>query len=382
MVGGGGLKNTSSFGYFFRTVLLPELRKFERIRRMRTPTIIGIYLALVAAAVYFIFGIVGIEATRSFLHDLFHPTEHHAIILIMVLIFIGTDLKSSVLEGNPSVILLLIAAIEDMHSWIHKTLFNAHSQPREFSSSVVGPTVQFALPGLKHAASHYISQSELYDSQICNYYFGNYGGRDLFTGRFDDFDMRFSWVKAEGAIRKKNNLEGTALFHGWFFVVAFQRNFQGETMVYRDVAEKNMGWLGRSLQGMIVPKGMELIHLEDAEFERHFKVLSNDQLKARYILSPSFMRKTAALQNRIRGPVSLSFRFNHMYMAFPGLVEYFDKTLPTHPFTDPAYTRHLFQIVKGVQTLTEDVMNNYIMWVEPGQPDNAAAGRLQPSGSW
>lgn len=255
-------------------------------------------------------------------------------------------------------------------------LLSASRWEREFSNRIVRKTVNFAWPELKHSPRQFVRQGEFNDSQVCTgYYFNNYRGRDLFAGFFSNFAFEFSWIKAEGGSPEKRAREVDAIFHGWFFVVSFPKNLQGETMVYRDVAEKSLGWLGRTLQGITVPVGMELIHLEDAEFERHFKVLSNDQLQARYILTPSFMRKTVELQKRMGTPMMLSFRYNCMYAAFPGVVDYFD-TFRAIPFTDPAYTRHLFHAVAGMRALAEDMASNYIMW------ENDALSGLNVSGQF
>jgi Protein of unknown function (DUF3137). len=254
-----------------------------------------------------------------------------------------------------------------------EALFHAFRQKTEFSLNIVKKTVDFALPGMTQRTGHFVQQGDFYDSRICGYYFANYGGRDLFKGEFANFTMRFSWITAAEPSTKSHNLEGQSFFDGWFFVVDFPRNFQGETLVYRDVAEQSMGWFGRSLQEKMVPRGIELIHLEDADFERYFKVLSDDQLKARYILTPALMRKAVELQNRVYESMYLSFRHNSMYVAFPGIIEYFD-SLFCAPFNDPCFTRHLYFAVRGVYELAEHLSSNYIMW-EDGVEDAPGSGK-------
>ena len=69
----------------------------------------------------------------------------------------------------------------------------------------------------------------------------------------------------------------------------FNKNFNGHTVVLPDTAEKILGKFGQSLQSMS-SRG-ELVKLEDPEFEKEFCVYGDDQVEARYILSPALMKR-------------------------------------------------------------------------------------------
>ena len=66
------------------------------------------------------------------------------------------------------------------------------------------------------------------------------------------------------------------------------------TLLYPDTAEKMFGKFGQSLQslnGKMAHGGRDVVKLEDPEFEKEFVVYAHDQVEARYVLSPSLMRR-------------------------------------------------------------------------------------------
>lgn len=333
-----------SFKSFFRSELLPPLRRLEAVRRLRLP-----FLVLCAAVVVFLVVgnvVLGASADR-----------------LRLLPYIGGLLA-----------LLVGAAIAYRYYFLSRLAAKyGVEKPASlvdvdfgrkvvFSREVVGKTALFAMPGLHHAPDGSIRQGDFMDSKLTNNYFTRYAGNDLFRMRRGQAFIAFSWLKVEYAAKDEERRGGhRLLFKGWFFKALFPERFQGETMVHHDIAEAKMGWFGRSIQGLAVPPDLELIHLEDAEFEHYFTVHSSRQLDARYILTPGFMRTAAAVRKRVRHPMALSFRFDCMYAAFPAVGEYFTR-MPTRPFTDPAFTRHFYYAVRGFGELVDDINRNHRLW--------------------
>ncbi|MDF1575544.1 MAG: DUF3137 domain-containing protein [Bacteroidales bacterium] len=111
----------------------------------------------------------------------------------------------------------------------------------------------------------------------------------------------------------KQKKQYTTIFKGLFFVADFNKHFYGHTLVLPDTAEKMLGKLGHSLQAFS-SRG-ELIKLEDPEFEKEFCVYSNDQVEARYILSPSLMQRIVEFKRKWNTKVYLSFGDSKVYIA-------------------------------------------------------------------
>ncbi|MBX9766423.1 MAG: DUF3137 domain-containing protein [Bdellovibrionales bacterium] len=129
----------------------------------------------------------------------------------------------------------------------------------------------------------------------------------------------------------KRNSQGKAqitwepLFKGLILVLEFNKRFQGKTIVETDALEKSYGVLGRSAQRLIQMGGkMDLVELENPQFEKRFKVRSTDPIEARYILTPKFMELLLSLDGLIGMGAQASFFEGKMVLAFPRGKPFFD----------------------------------------------------------
>ena len=67
-----------------------------------------------------------------------------------------------------------------------------------------------------------------------------------------------------------------------------------------------------------------MVELENDELNKSFVVYSNDQIEARYILTPALMERIGVLNQRCSNTISLSFINANMYIAFPLAKNYFE----------------------------------------------------------
>jgi hypothetical protein len=74
-------------------------------------------------------------------------------------------------------------------------------------------------------------------------------------------------------------------------------------------------------------KNNEIITLENPAFNEEFSTYSNDQIGARYILTPVLMEKILELNNKSEGSISLSFIDSKMFIAFPSKKDHFEAPL-------------------------------------------------------
>lgn len=356
-------RKAASFSAFFHTRLKPALERFERVRRWRFPVLagIGLAIAMVGGLIFYAFlpalgalwfvvaGGIFICMPGLAMSQLMRSVSHPA-----------SNFKIANEMLNFIVPLWLVdMAASIMRSFDH-LLFDNRRRRNDFSFEIVRPTVDFAAPNLISHPHEYIGQGDFIESGLFGYAITRYGGRDYFHGRRDQYKISFSWLFAENRIgREKDKRE--EVFKGWFFVADFPRVFDGDTLVLPDRAEAAMGWFGRSLQSMATPRDMRLIQLEDPDFEQRFKVLSTDDIGARSILSPHIMHTASALHRSLAGGLVLSFSSNRMYAAVPAVMEYFG-LFPARPFTHPAFTRHLYQAVKGVNALAGEIAKHQFVW--------------------
>lgn len=94
----------------------------------------------------------------------------------------------------------------------------------------------------------------------------------------------------------------TTVFRGMLLVYSFSKPFNGQTVVVPDAT-----WLGNLLGG--TGRSGERVTLEDPRFEKQFEVYSNDQVEARYLLTPHFMERLTELAGHFGNPRGLSVAF-------------------------------------------------------------------------
>jgi len=136
---------------------------------------------------------------------------------------------------------------------------------------------------------------------------------DRITGRHEGVGFELCEAKLEDRRRsndKDKSYEYVTIFDGLLFIFDFPKSFSGETLVTPDAT-----WLGNMLVGSM--KRGERVTLEDATFEDKFEVYSDDQVEARYLLTPRFMERLVALGEALDldRPVSLAFSGDNLLIA-------------------------------------------------------------------
>jgi hypothetical protein len=176
-------------------------------------------------------------------------------------------------------------------------------------SALLEPLVSFWDPSFRYRHDAWITQPEFEASRLfADQSFNRFGGEDLVTGRCGATDFRFSELTVRNVERKGKRNVDHLVFHGLFFVADFNKSFRGQTLVLPDLAERALGSFGRAFQSLETTiSGLQLIELEDPEFERAFKVCATDPVEARYLLSPSLMRRILAFRQSAGGEVRLGF---------------------------------------------------------------------------
>ena len=150
-----------------------------------------------------------------------------------------------------------------------------------------------------YVPQHVFSNSRLFEHRI-----DRYSGEDHVSGTIGSTEMRFSEIHAEYKTTTRDSkgrtrTEWHTLFKGLFFNADFNKDFKGTTVIVPDVAERALGsWLGGLLQSMNFTRSGELIKLENPDFEKYFAVYGDDQIEARYILTPSLMEKLVKFRER------------------------------------------------------------------------------------
>ena len=195
---------------------------------------------------------------------------------------------------------------------------------REFKTRLISPLVKFFGSDFEFAADSFIDSERYRASGIFRKPFTRYSGQDHIAGSAGKTRFECSEVCAEyetETIDQKGNRQKSwkTIFSGLFLVADFNKAFTGSTWVFPDRLESRLGWLAHKLQEWELDRPGQLVKLEDPEFEKLFVVYASDQMVARYVLSPSLMRRITDYRRNLKHPLWMAFRDGVLYVAIaPG----------------------------------------------------------------
>lgn len=201
----------------------------------------------------------------------------------------------------------------------------------------------------------YIEQEAFESSGLFRLVDGNisrYFGSDMVAGKSGGSDYRFSALKViKLEVRRTSKGSETKeypLFQGIMLETDFHKDVEGEVLVHPDDARTAMGSVfGEALNTITLDKNLKLAVMENQDFERHFRVLTTDQMLARYVLSPLLMERLVMLKEKLMFRTSFSFSGGKLYLLLHN-----DRDLLGAPVFTSASRRLDYQYLL-LSTLTE-----------------------------
>lgn len=176
-------------------------------------------------------------------------------------------------------------------------------------------------PGLSYNPSGCIPKEVFRHSRIFSQSVDSYSGEDLVFGSYKGIPVRFSELKVQEAHNDGKTTTYHTFFEGVFMVADFNKDFKYSHWVLPDTAEAAFGQVfGNFLQKLHLPGRGHMTRMEDPAFEKKFVVYTEDDVEARYILTPKLMRTMLNLSERFRkGASRIGFAFmdSNVYIAIP-----------------------------------------------------------------
>jgi len=238
----------------------------------------------------------------------------------------------------------------------------------DFKKAVITPIVKFYDASLAYSPESKIPRSIFRGSRIFEHRIDRYRGEDHVYGKIGSTAMQFSEVHAQYKTHTRTSkghrsTQWHTIFKGLFFVGDFNKHFTGCTVVLPDMAERTFGWLGKKLQEWNVARSGKLVKLEDPEFEKLFVVYGDDQIEARYILSPSLMRRITDFRNKTGKPIALSFVGSNVNLAITTGKNMFEPRLFS-PVTDFAMAGEYLADLELAVGIVEELNLNTRIWTK------------------
>lgn len=209
---------------------------------------------------------------------------------------------------------------------LNKIAKEAAIYKRRFKNDVIGAALRNIDPSLTINPNDGISETEFRFSQLFPTTPDRYFTEDLITGKIDKTSFYFAEVHAEYKTETQTKNGKQTHWHdilkGIIFVGDFNKHFNGITIIRpKDFGASLGAWFAKNVYSF---GDKNVVELENDEFNKNFVVYSNDQIEARYILTPALMERIGALNQRCSNTISLSFINANMYIAFPLAKNYFE----------------------------------------------------------
>lgn len=180
-----------------------------------------------------------------------------------------------------------------------------------------------------------------------------YAAEDLIAGRIGATHFACSEVHAEEQRTSHNGKGGSStywvdIFRGFLFVADFNKEFAGRTVVTRS-----------RLFSFSTPG--QRARLEDPEFEKRFDVYTTDQIEARYILSPSLMKRITELDAAYGDRLTMSFHNASLAVAIPDSANHFEASVWRSVLNRDVFDRE-FDTIRQLVGIVDELNLNLRIW--------------------
>ena len=203
--------------------------------------------------------------------------------------------------------------------------------------------------GLTYHPGGFVENDYLYI--IYDFDIVKYSGNDLIFGQIEGVRVKFSDVEA---ISIKEDLRGNkthrVLFAGLLFVADFPKRLKGVTQICSGTDD-------------FKDYGGKRARMDDAEFERYFRVYATDQIEARYALTPSLMENLKLLKMRFHRPINIVLTGDKICMAIRTGRDNFEPDL-RRPLVGKGANRFYKDEIGGFLRIVEELRLNRKIWAD------------------
>lgn len=230
-----------------------------------------------------------------------------------------------------------------------------------YKDIVIGPLVKAIGPQLQYQKNNYVSSDRFYESKIFLQTADRYIGEDYIFGMFDKTAIEFSELHTEYRTQDEDGKSHYhTIFKGLFLVADFHKDFKCRVVVMPDYTEKVLGGVANFFQKINISRD-KLVYMEDPAFEKMFKVYSNDQVEARYILSPNMLNRIVLMKNRLNKKIHLSFINSKMFLAVSINKNLFNPKL-NKSVLNPYFIQGFYQQIWECVQIVDEMNLNTRIW--------------------
>ena len=227
-------------------------------------------------------------------------------------------------------------------------------------------------PDLTYDPGGYIPKEDFRRAKLFSESADSYHGEDLVRGSYKGIPIRFSELTVQEEHRNDKSTTYHTFFHGIFMIADFHKDFRYRHWVLPDSAEAAFGQLvGNFLQKLSLPGRGHMTRMEDPAFEKKFVVYTEDDVEARYILTPKLMHTMVSLYERFRrGPSKIAFAFmdSNVFIAIPMPTGHDLFEMPSHGDIGAAAAEQTLSELKAILNVFDVMDLDLRLWSKGSPP--------------
>ena len=244
-------------------------------------------------------------------------------------------------------------------------IYERHAKPyiEDFKIIVISELVKVVNENLEYEHNRTIDEWTFKSSKIYEKDIDKFKGEDYISGEIGDTKIEFSEIEA---LEKNESSKGDRwkkVFSGLFFAADFNKHFNSDLIV---------------LNGMKIWKSIKKsmhynkIEMENSDFEETFDVFGNDEMEARYILTPALMEQILNLNEIVMEKkdallssyLSLSFVNSRLFIAIPLNKKLFEPRLFGDSVTTLDDIYEFYGYIEFIIKIVEELNLNTRIWTK------------------
>lgn len=256
--------------------------------------------------------------------------------VIGILFLVICVISTAVIRKEQSVILLFVTIVFGIIGGIllYKAEKGIKSISMEFKDTYIRQEIKKLLPNATYDPIRGIGGNEIEKSNLIKLH-NRYNSEDLIEGTYKDVGYKFSDVHVVDVRSSGKTTTRVTTFKGRVYRFEFNKTFRSNVFLLQP--------------GQFRPfSGYEKIKMESSEFNSEFKIYSDNEHDAFYILTPHFMEKLLELDRIYYDKIGFSFLNNQLYIAVDSRTDSFD-VLESGDIT----IKHVDDAVKELNRLME-----------------------------
>lgn len=222
---------------------------------------------------------------------------------------------------------------------------------RRFKHEVVAEIFRIVCPTATYAPDKGIPEEVFDEPGIFNLR-GSFKSDDHVRGTIGRTPFEAAEVQRQYSTGGKNSTT-RIVFKGLFFHLDFNKHVRGTTIVEPESAPSyRVG----------VRDGLGKVALENPEFEQEFAVHADNEVEARYILTPVMMERLLSLRQRTGRPVYMAFKNNRAYLGINYERALFEPTIAST--TSKAAIEEMAELFTLAEAIVHELDLNTRIWTK------------------